>query len=442
MTLRAPLLFVFLGLVGCTDLPTGPDPTNPYDPAYSGSRQVSTPTDVALEASTSQTLTLTWTDASSFEAGYRIERAHIPVATFDPSYRTIAVVGEDVTAYTDEVPLNTSGYLYRVVGVASHPDRESAPSEALHIRIPSNTFSVSANPNFGGSRFSRDGSLLYTSIGATYGGLQTLLATNTRTGRRAWSVPGVPSIVQTLSGGRIVAVDQSADPSRLTVVGPGGAILRDVTLETGAGCRVVGVDESVTRAVGGCGRFANELRVWDLRTGRWLPSLTNPAEAVLAVSPDGTLAVVRRGTVVVVHLVDERRELWDEAGCPFSPASFTADGEYVYLSGCADSGQLRHSQSGRLARSAKVRDLLRLDDSGRYLYYATSPYDEPDARAYLQVSDVVEGVLARSALTPPSYAYAGALSVLPDGGLVVMWDAHDSAVTRWEPGSRWEAVGD
>ena len=440
MTLRTPLLCVALGLAGCTDLPTGPDPTNPYDPAYSGSRQVSTPSSVTLGASTSETLTLTWADASSFEAGYRIERSSIPIPTFDPSYRTVAVVGEDVTTYTDKVPLNTAGYLYRIVGVAHPPDRESAPSEALHVRIPSNTFSVSANPHFGGSRFSADGSLLYTSVGSSYGGLQTLIATDTRTGRRAWSVPGVPSIVQTLSGGRVVAVDQSQGPSRLTVIGPSGSILRDVTLETEAKCRVVGVDAAVTRAVGECGRFANALRVWDLRTGLLLPSLTTPAEAVLAVSPDGTLAMLRRGTDVLAYLVDERRELWVETGCPFSPAAFTADGEYVYLSGCAESGQLRRSLSGRPEPTVALRDDSHLDGTGRYLYRATSPYDDPDAHAYLQVFDVVGGAPARSAVTPPYYAYAGAVSVLPDGGLVVMWDTYDSAVTRWDPGSRWERV--
>lgn len=443
MTTRPLLLGLAFCAVGCTDLPTGPDPTNPYDPAYSGSRQVSSPLDVALAASTSGSLTLTWTDASSFEAGYRIERAHIPVPTFSPAYRTVAVVGENVTTYTDDAPLNTDGYLYRVVGLAGPSDRESAPSEPLHVRIPSTTFSVSFTPYVGRPRFSPDGSLLYAPVqnGPTVPG--KLVATETRTGRTAWSVEGVPVVVQTLSGGRVVAVDQSEAPSRLAVVGPGGEILRDVDLEMEGRCHVAGVDEALTRAVGWCSLFSYELRVWDLRDGRQVPSLTaQGVESVLAVSQEGALAVVRRieDDSVRAYLIDQKRDLWSETACPSSPAAFTADGAYVYLTGCGGVGRLLHTQSGRPETTVDVFDIPRLDDSGRYLYHETSPYDDPDGRWYLRVFDVVGGALVRSVGAPRGYTHVETLSVLPDGGLIVLWDSYQPTVTRLELGRQWEVV--
>ncbi len=77
-------------------------------------------------------LTLTWTDNSTNESGFRVERSPITSTTYTP----IATLGVDVTTYVDTTVTAGQGYCYRVVAFNSAGSSSStneacgtAPSE-------------------------------------------------------------------------------------------------------------------------------------------------------------------------------------------------------------------------------------------------------------------------------------------------------------------------
>jgi hypothetical protein len=68
-----------------------------------------TPTNVTATATSSTNVNLTWTDNSTTEDGFRIDRK-----IFSNAYVTIAVLGANVTSYSDASVNSATMYTYRI----------------------------------------------------------------------------------------------------------------------------------------------------------------------------------------------------------------------------------------------------------------------------------------------------------------------------------------
>lgn len=426
---RALLLSAALAVSACADVPTGPDRSNPYDPAFEGSRVVSAPADVRLAAAPE--FALSWTDSGSFETGYRVERATVPPSTFDPEFRTVGVTAPDVTTFAQAQPASAAGYLYRVVGLAGGRDRESAPSRVVRARVPATTsrgFDVEA-----AQTVSADGLTVY---GIDRRAPVSLLAINVLSGRRRWAVAGPTALLRQVADGRLVAVLEPAPSgaARVVVVGPDGAVLRTVELEQSADCQLSGVDDAVARVVGTCRpTFAETVpAVWALSDGgkTSLPGLSGGAGVGL--SPDGEIAMVRSGSSTLAFDLGQQRTLWSvpRTGTPV----FSADGRLVQVTSAGFDDGLLRTETGEPEPGVPG---ARLDESGRYVYTT----DRTDGGATLVVTTFRLGdpdpVRAFALPGPPSIL---ALTVLPEGGLTALYSERSTTLIHWEPGSAWEVV--
>ena len=91
------------------------------------------------------TLTLTWTDASSNEDGFRIERR----TTTSSTYQQLASVGANTTTYTDQNLANATTYCYRVL--AYNSGGNSAYSNENCATTPAATFALNLTRSGTGS---------------------------------------------------------------------------------------------------------------------------------------------------------------------------------------------------------------------------------------------------------------------------------------------------
>ncbi len=270
----AALALLTLSLAACDDL-VAPERTNPYDPAFDGERIASPPTDLRLTDATGTSVTLTWTDGSSFDTGFRIEAAGLPDLD---AFETVAVVPADVFSFTER-GLTGTRRRYRVVALGPTGGRESRPGDVLTVRypvLPSDTVAVAVSlPGLAASqpRLRGDGGQLYAGLDGGLG------AIDTRTGAVVWRYPGASVLLDILDGGRLVTA-RPATPGQLHVLDSAGRLERTVTLDsfppTCADLRVSGDGQ---RAAGTCGREA--ISVWDLGNGRLLQTVGASARRVL-----------------------------------------------------------------------------------------------------------------------------------------------------------------
>lgn len=105
-------LLMLLLLTGC-EYPTEPQNSNPYDPKRGMDAVPNRPTDLFMLASSASTVTLSWTDHSSFENAFWIERATAPSLEFEK----IDWVKANVIAFTDSSVSKSRCYFYRVLAL-------------------------------------------------------------------------------------------------------------------------------------------------------------------------------------------------------------------------------------------------------------------------------------------------------------------------------------
>ena len=152
----------------------------------------------ALSAVQAGTITVTWTDNSSNETGFKIERSSDGVV-----YSEIATVGADVTQYIDAGLPNSTQYFYRVRatnasgdsnfsnvagGVTFGPGGNSAPA-------------ISGISNQSISKNSNTGALAFTISDANTGTESLILS---KSSSNTILVPNASVVL----GGRVVELDQ------------------------------------------------------------------------------------------------------------------------------------------------------------------------------------------------------------------------------------------
>ena len=427
------LLLGLLALAACTEVPTSPEPSNPFDPGFGGARHVSTPPDLRLVDTPGLDLTLAWTDSSTFEAGYRVERA-LPVGPGgELSFSTVAVVGPDVTTVTLAEPATAEGTLYRVVGMGGGRDRDSLPSDVLHVAVPVQVVRVDQSALRGGA-LSSDGSTLYAVV-SVEPSRRGVAAVDATTGRTRWVVPDVDFVLRVLTDGRMVGLTDSS-PIRLVLTSPSGAVQRDVALENSFGCAVGGVDDAVSRAVGAC---FGELAVWDLADGSRIEPPTPAGAGAWAVSPDARFAAARKGDRLEGYDVAGQRVLWNQPWCYNGVITLSADG-LALTTECGSAPRLLQMQTGQALSDAVPPTVSRFDKSGTVLYGSDREFVQSGPYA---VRDVVtvwapgSGGRARSYGVLSEGESFSAVASLPGDGLVLFAPSARS-LFRWDSGSRWQ----
>ncbi|HEX8299504.1 MAG TPA: fibronectin type III domain-containing protein, partial [Rubricoccaceae bacterium] len=191
--------------VGC-DLPTDPVPTNPYDPLFDGPRIATSPEGVTFTASTPSSVSIAWTDRSSFESGIQVQRA-LGVGSF----ATIATLPPDANVYTDTGlnpagPDGTADRRYRVVALADG-GRAGAPSDTLTVRFPVDVVPYAVPSLTGQGVFSDDGGTLFAT------GISTLFVSNTVTGGALATLTAVRGLLSRLRGDRVLITESTTGPN-------------------------------------------------------------------------------------------------------------------------------------------------------------------------------------------------------------------------------------
>ena len=286
----ATAIALVAALGGCDDL-AGPDDSNPYDPAFKGVRIASPPTDLRLVSASDTSVTLAWTDQSSFEGGFRIE-ASDPITGFSE----IAVVPSDVLTYTYETNM-TRPTVFRVIALGppaqgpQPPGQESTPSPTLSLRYSTaSADTVRITLPFEGwtnsrPQFSADGTRFY--VGTT-GGEAGLHAIDVESGRPLWSADGSRRVLGLLSNGSVVA-DDVTDASQVRVYAPGGQLVQTASVAPlSTDCADLAVSADFQYAAGACGGDATTVVRLDGGVVETVPE----TQQVVGLSPSGGLVYV------------------------------------------------------------------------------------------------------------------------------------------------------
>jgi len=129
------------------------------------------PTDLVATLTSDTGITLTWTDNSTFESGFKIERKKYSTGTF----AEVATEGPDITTYTDTGLDHYTRYYYRVR--AYDADGNSSYSNEVYVNTkPEDIFCFIATAAYGSSltkevnilKEFRDNILLTNSIGRAF----------------------------------------------------------------------------------------------------------------------------------------------------------------------------------------------------------------------------------------------------------------------------------
>lgn len=297
LPIRPLAAVALLALAGGCDVPAPyeHDPTNPYDPAFPGTRLIPAPDSFRLAASGPNTITLAWTDPSSFERGFVVESW---------GGQTLGVLGPDETEFTirpeaacEVLSEETPSARVRALG---DDDTRSEPTATLRFRLP--------NVERRDLARLRDGAL--TPDGATVYGLS-------RTNRDPWvRAEDVASGAETVFEGYRALVTVLPDGSALLsdgglglAVADGGAVVRTVALASPGGPLRIGeaggaVTDPAGTILAGSWDDGGVLRVavWDLATGALRTAAAGGLGDVTA------LGVTDRGHVVVWDRVSLENE--------------------------------------------------------------------------------------------------------------------------------------
>lgn len=441
-SLLAAILAASAALAAC-DLPTDPVPTNPYDPAFAGRRKATSPDSVDLAASSLSSVTLTWADRSTFETGFRVERAAVLPTPFVPVYETLAVLPPDTGTYTDATLNDTAPRLYRVTALA---EVDGDPSAPLGVRFPSETVALDALAAAAGdvreAWFTADGETLYA---ATYSGVWTV---NARSGAVGARLSGGARVAGLLDGGRVAVVQGLASgPSVAVSTYEGLALVGQVVLEpSGApGCVAV---EAYTVRMSADGRTTAalctgaSLAVWGPAGGR--PARTFPTRVGSSfwvdVSRDGARIVASPNTNVEtreVSVFGPNGPLWSRTDSGPEDARLLPDGSLV-LDAAPGRVRLLDGATGVVRASrvepGRVRPLSFSAD-GSVLAYASPESIVTVAR----VSDLSPVIRLFQ-----SYQQVHAFRPLDGGRAVALRDVSVDLqeIVRWDFARGWEKAPD
>lgn len=126
-----------VALAACDAADTRPARANRYDPAFDGARNLTMPTGFAATELGPSSVTLTWTDESSFEAGFVIEE-ELP----NGSFRTVARLPPDTESYVWDDLSELRPRVVRVQAVGDGDDRSSQPTPSVSLYPPVSTRTV------------------------------------------------------------------------------------------------------------------------------------------------------------------------------------------------------------------------------------------------------------------------------------------------------------
>jgi hypothetical protein len=432
---------VVFGLAAC-DSEGLPEPYNPYDPAFGGARTATAPDGLALAGSTPTSVTLSWTDRSSFESGVRVESA-VERPGEPLRFEPVATLPPGATAYTDTGLTDTAPRRYRVVALVDGGNA-SAPSEPVGVRYPADTLALNGPYGFdvSGAQFSPDGERLYLFSSPGTG------VVDVRTGATLPGIPNVGSFIGFLDGGRTAFAEPSSTPYALGLRvfgGSGGSVVSTYGFSQGGCDGFSGLRTSASgpRVAAFCRGL---LYVWDGPAPT--PSRTINVGPVniatqLALSPDGSVAYVKAygssEQAVRAYGADTGALIWTYSFSFGHPTvRYSPDGSTL---AAVASGRLRFvdARTGALRSSDEFYGVSEvLDVSGDRAVGSYSTYVNGQGTTSLRVVRAEGGSLVRT-VTPTR---ASTVRLIPDG-LVVFEGATASSAPRairWDLGASWESV--
>ena len=433
-TARLACALAVSALAGC-EMPTAPEPTNPYDPAHDGLRVATAPSDLRVAESSPASISLAWTDNSSFETGVLVERAMAVPFNVGLRFETLAVLPPDATTYTDVVESDVSRR-YRVTALAAD-DRDSAPSPSLLLRYPVERIPVDplVAGTFAEARFSPDGATLY---GRSSGGV---VAVDARTGRLLGRFDGAFGIAGFLADGR-VAVHFPPSGSAVLVRLYRGVVLESAVTLAATACSVravVVVSADGSRAVAPCS-FGSAVQVWQL-SEPLAPSLvfvgasSGPTAVVVGLSPDGRRLISGAGGETVAFDLDTRAVLW-RAAVTVNGAALSPDGRLLLVSNGLERVALRDAATGAvLADAAGYVSFSRFAGDGASVLFSApsnpTAFGSPGHRV-ARTPDLA--TLATLVRADPTRA-----SPIPGGAVALDFERSPQVdILRWDFSRGWE----
>ena len=426
------LLAACAALAAC-DLPTAPEASNPYDPAFGGPRTATAPTGLRVAASSLGEITLAWADNSSFESGVRVERAAVYDDGRLSDFATVAVLPPDATAYTDRDLDSDAPVAYRVAALVAD-GRDSLPSDTLALRYQADRVPVDPLAYaYGEAELSPDGATLYT---RSY---QSVDAVDAATGAFLGRFPDTRQTAGFLADGRAALVRDASGAVLLDLV---RRATREATvvLPVPASCstaRRLVVSADGTRAAASCS--SRQLVVWRLAAPN-APTVIplGPGSAsfnqdIAGLSPDGRTVVGGTDLETAAFDTDTRAARWrvpvDANGAQLSP-----DGRHLVLTGGVERIAVRDAATGAvLAGAAGSFFGARFSADGSAVAYSA-----PDSNGYGSLVQV-----ARTADLAPvarlSQADLFATTLTPGGAVAVVTSQEPPAIVRWDFSRGWEA---
>ena len=323
------------------DVPDPLDPSNPVDPAYEGDlpRTVVGPSGIAISATTPTSVSLSWTDNSSFEQGYRVRRSRIDFR----GRRTL----EEVI----DLPPNTTTYVAKgLVGVSAREFVVAAiqgegqvvpPADSFRVRYPAQAVRQLNSPEPGVvGTLSADTRLAFIP--------QLELATavvDAQTGGVLHVARGLRRRIDVLDDGRATVMDDRPIRPQVSFLDRSGATSPAVLeLPNSENCRFETPSEFPTsssdgsRAIGSCHVYWGRVYVWDLSTGALVDSvavqtINFESPRIQAVSPDGDVFVVWDRHEVSAYRVSTGERIWTqrEPSTERVSAQVSEDGRRVLL---------------------------------------------------------------------------------------------------------------
>lgn len=429
------LLLVVLALAGC-ELPTTPEPSNPFDPAFEGARTATPPSDLRMTGSALTSIALAWTDNSSFETGIRVERATVPDYGYgDPTYETVAVLPADATAYTDTSVDSDGPFRYRLVALVAG-GRDSAPSAVLALRYP--TERVLLDPAVGpwvrAVRVAPDGEAIYMSTETD------VVVVDARTGRLVSRIVGFEGVAGFLTDGRVAVYSTSYySPARVRFY-RGIALESSVTLGS-AGCEPsvgapVVVSADGTRVVAACA-FRNAVGAWRVASPGVPVVFALSADGsgftpfVAGVSPDGRFAVAGSPAETVGLDLDGGGERW-RAPVSASYAVLSPDGQSLLARRGAERVAVLDAATGAIRAEADGLLPAAFRADGQTVVHR--------ARDYFSESQIARtSDLAPVFLLAQGFTSSPALT--PTGALDLSYE-NPREIVRWDFGRAWETLAE
>lgn len=450
------LLAVLLVLcAGACDGLAPPEPTNPRDPAFEGSRIPSPPVNLRLVNSTARTVTLAWDPGSSFAEGYRIEVATKDLGDGFPNFSRFAslaiVPALGGTTYTAELP-TTDGFRFRIVPLPAPAspdrpqDREGPPSEALTVEygfVESDTSQVRTTLQSWEStrpQFNAEGTVFYTGRSSFTDSIYAIDAT---TGARLWEYVGPKIVLRVLRDGGVVAA-LNEDRRTIYRISPTGTLDGIVRLDDAECLNVFNVlfyvSEDGRRGVASC--TPGVVRAWDLSDGAILETFAAPTVSrVLGVDTAGDLAFVQRGVSLAAMRLTDGEFAWTRTQALRSSKVVVSPGGRNVLVAEGGTVQVVEAQNGRSLASVTALNERPYPigfgpDGTTAVYRDREDLVVAEARTLLTIQRFRVGV-GPAQLPDGSYVAAGWLN-----GAVGLSVTQGEQFVRWDTNRTWSAVGE